>query len=174
MFPEAGWTTSASSLPKDLSLGVIIDHLRSCGKQVQVKKPFTRGFNFFFWSYIHSVECCLKDGTYFVKGKCWASQSKKESYLVECVLKPSASTYLMTVAYAHCSCTAGVAGSCHHMVALLLSVDHCAKKQQDTPAGQTCTTEPQKWGPRHRQVVPQPVSTLLIEKTTLQKNTCAA
>lgn len=167
IFPESGWDTSSAILPKDLSLGVIIDHLRRCGKNASatVKKPFTRGFNFFFWSYIHGVRCCKDgDGTYYLLGNCWASQAKKESYKLECVLKAVTSTYLMSVKYAHCTCTAGIAGSCHHFVALLLSVEHCAKICQDTPAEQTCTTEQQRWGPRPRQVVAQPVSRLVIER----------
>eukprot|EP00117_Sycon_ciliatum_P049750 scpid99213/ scgid35227/ len=107
---------------------------------------------------------------YFIKAKCWASQSKKESSALECLVEAAATTYLMSIAYAHCSCTAGVAGSCHHLVALLLSIEHCAKKQQDVPAEQTCTTEKQAWGPRPRQVVAQPVSSLVIEKADPSKN----
>ena len=41
-FPEIGWESSCSSLPTDLSLGVIIAHLRACGKQAHMKNPFTR------------------------------------------------------------------------------------------------------------------------------------
>ena len=109
------------------------------------KKPFTRSFNFFYWSYIHGVKCKEVDVVFYLRGKCFVSQAKKESYTLECVLEPSVSTYLISVRYAHCTCTAGVAGSCHHLVALLLSVKHCAKKQQDAPEEQTCTTAPQRW-----------------------------
>ena len=134
-----------------------------------MKKPFTRGFNFFYWSYIHGVKCKEVDGVFYQRGKCWASHAKKESYTLECVLEPSVSTYLISVRYAHCTCTAGVAGSCHHLVALLLSVEHCAKTQQDAPEEQTCTTAPQRWGPRPRQVVAQPVSSLVIERAKAGK-----
>ena len=98
-FPADGWTSDSSELPKNISLGVIFDHLRACGKNVGVKKPFTRGFNFYFWSYIHAVEVSRKDSRYFFRAKCWASQSKKENYALECVLQPAASTYLMSVVY---------------------------------------------------------------------------
>ena len=37
---------------------------------------------------------------------------KKESYSLKCVVEPSVSKYLMSLCYAHCTCTAGVAGSC--------------------------------------------------------------
>lgn len=111
-FPDTGWDTSSSALPNNLSLGVIFDHLRACGKHATVKKPFTRGFNFFFWSYIHSVSCCkiaMSTETptrYFIKAKCWASQSKNESFALECLVEAAATTYLMSIAYAHFSCTA--------------------------------------------------------------------
>ena len=168
-FPELGWESSCSSLPTDLSLGAIISHLRACGKQAHVKKPSTRGFNFFYWSYIHGVKCKEVDVVFYLRSKCWASQAKKESYTLECVLEPSVSTYLISVRYAHCTCTAGVAGSCHHLVALLLSVKHCAKKQQDAPEEQTCTTAPQRWeqpfkktGHTIEQISPQPLNSLIV------------
>ena len=165
-FPVDGWTCDTSKLPDNVSLGVILDHLRARGKSVAVKKPFTRGFNFFFWSYVHGVEVCERNNKYFFRAKCWASQCKKDNYALECVLQPTVSTYFMSVLYAHCACPAGVVGSCHHMVALLLSVEHCAKKKQDMPAEQTVSTERQSWGPRQRLVVPQPVSTLVVERAS--------
>ena len=171
-FPSEGWSTDVASLPRGVSTGVALQHLKSKGKHITTKKPFTRGYNFFFWSYIHTVSCCASasaPAVYYLKSKCWASPKKTESYQQECVLKPSWSMYGLEVMYAHCSCPAGVIGTCHHVVALLLTVEHCVQKDADPPAAESVTTHRRQWGPRPRSVAAQPVMLLQIERASVKR-----
>ena len=48
-FPSEGWSTDVASLPRGVSTGVALQHLKSKGKHITTKKPFTRGYYFFFW-----------------------------------------------------------------------------------------------------------------------------
>ena len=162
-FPKDGWSSSAEDLPHGLSVGVVLHHLEAKGKYLTPKKPFNRGFDFFFWSYIHGGECCSPASTsqkHFLKAKCW----KKDSYCVECVVERCVTLYEMEVTYAHCTCTAGISGSCRHVVALLLTVNYCDMKGQDLPQAESVTTRQQQWGPKPRNVQAQPVMKVVVEK----------
>ena len=174
-FPAEGWSHRSADLPHGVSVGVVLLHLQSRGKHLMTQKPFRRGHEFFFWSYVHGVECCSPDAKnsgpqrHFVKAKCWASQRKKESYRLKCVLQRCVSMYQIEVISAYYTCTAGIAGSCHHIVALLLTYNYCEMKGQGLPSAGSATSQQQQWGPRPRSVVAKPVMDVTVERASTNR-----
>ena len=99
-FPQGGWSEDSKDAPS-VCVGVIRAHLKqrevsarptvddredsAGGEEDHTQKPFDRGFNFFYWSYVNGVEVARSardEGgeVYFLKSRCWASQRKHTNY----------------------------------------------------------------------------------------------
>ena len=141
------------------------------GKAHNNEEAIISWLELFFWSYVHGLSCCSpeKSGDHYIRSKCWASQKKNESYQQECILRASMNTYGLEVMYAHCTCPTGIFGDCHHLVAVLLTCEYCVQKQQDPPGGESVTTQRQRWGPRPREVVSEPVMDISLEKASVRQ-----
>ena len=117
---------------------------------VVVQKPLKRGYDFFFWGYIHQVELQQVDGIWYVQSQCWASQRKSTKYHQKLTLVSSGSQ--LNVDYASCvPCPAGTNGGlCQHVFALLLVLEKYSPKLAETETGlpgpQSCTSEKKAWG----------------------------
>lgn len=133
-------------------------------------KPLDRGYNFFFWSYVHTVRIAGGATTVgelkrvFSLSKCFASQRKHTSYDQRVIFKASEGIHDYAVEWAHCTCPAGIGGGCQHVVALLFTLDACKRDSTDLPPSQTCTSLERAWGPRRRNIAPGPVRSVVVEK----------
>ena len=59
---------------------------------------------------------------YFVKAECWASQKKSSKYNQKLLLTGTVKEYGVKLEHAHCTCLAGIAGGCQHVVACLFTM----------------------------------------------------
>ena len=93
---------------------------------VVVQKPLKRGYDFFYWGYVHEVEIFKEGGMCYVQSKCWASQRKAVKYSQKVMISKEG------VEYAAChTCPAGRNGGlCQHVFALLLVLEkYCLRNR---------------------------------------------
>lgn len=138
-----------------------------------------RGYELYFAGYIHDVRVCRQSNTVFMMSKCWATQRKSVKYVQKVAFQeedePSGKECQPAgmVTFATCvGCVAGTDGGlCAHVLALLYAVDSF-RSTRDTgkspPGPESVTSMPQQWGPRKRNVEPQPVMDLVVEKSKTQ------
>ncbi|XP_070537197.1 uncharacterized protein [Ptychodera flava] len=152
------WTSSCESLPVGFSYVQVMNHVKKSGKIFgdYVEKPLDKGYKFFYENYVHDVKISKTDTKCLVKGKCYRSQKKNETpHFVSLSLCLETAEVLDS----KCSCVAGAAGYCNHVVGLLYLLDHCNKlKLREFPVSGTCTDNPQQWHrPRTDGIAPEPI-----------------
>jgi len=136
---------------------------------VVVQKPLKRGYDFFYWGYVHEVEIFKEGGMCYVQSKCWASQRKAVKYSQKVMISKEG------VEYAACyTCPAGRNGGlCQHVFALLLVLEkYCLKTagaDNELPGPQSCTSIKQTWGPRKRDIDPKPIMQTTVERAKDEK-----
>ena len=135
---------------------------------VVVQKPLKRGYDFFFWCYIHQVELQQVDGIWYVQSQCWISpQHKSTKYHQKLTFTSSGSQ--LNVDYASCvPCPVGTnSGLCQHVFALLLVLEKYLPKLAETetglPSPQSCTSE-KKHGDLERDINPKTVMSVMEER----------
>ena len=108
--------------------------------------------------------------------KCFASQKKSTSYEQKVVLrKTKEEGEAMEVAWTSCiGCLAGTDGGlCHHVFAILESMEYYGPKPNDKTSlpGRAPSVRSQRfsWGPRKRNVVPQPVMQTVVERANMDE-----
>ena len=78
----------------------------------------------------------------------------------------------LEIVYAACiGCPAGGhEGLCHHVFALLIVLEYYSPKCRGTDLlGPTaCTSQPKQWGPRFRNIPPQPSMQIVVEKAKME------
>ena len=177
VFPVDGWSSDRRTFPY-VDAATVLGHLLGTGKLVPskdgevvvVQKPLRRGNEFFFGGYVHDLQvACGDDGHVFVRAKCWASQSKKKKYSMRLVLAQMDDEAIgAAVSFAKCDgCPAGQCGGlCQHVFALLMVLEYYGPRPdlQEVPHDQPVTSLPQSWGPRQRNVRPQPSMQTVIER----------
>ena len=190
-FPTSGWTSDTSSIPA-ITAATVPGHLANTGKVFSssssanndsilvCQKPLKRGIDFFFGGYIHDVLVCRSASSTFVKSKCWASQRKNTKYNQRLLLSElpvsegseKSSLISGTVEFAACDgCPAGGHGGlCQHIFALLLVLEHHGpySASRSLPGPQSVTSQPRQWGIRKRDVTPQPIMSLTIERPRME------
>lgn len=173
-FPCEGWTCIPSCFPK-VTFSTIVAHMLKSGKTVDAvedngyflaMRPLYRANEFFFGGYVQDISVSRKENTSFVLSKCWASQKKATQYRQKMMLShdPQANDETR-VEFATCEgCVAGTDGGlCSHVLALLLVLE-----RYRTTSGETSVTSlPQSWGPRQRDVVPEPVAKVVVERANI-------
>ena len=143
-FTQSGWSDHVAHLPS-VHIGVILDYLQHRQLSTESKdaephlhatvsitqKPLNWGYQFFYWSYEHNM--CIAapppapgcPSQYFVKAEGWASQKKSSKYNQKLLLTGTVEEYGVKVEHAHCTCPAGIAGGCQHVVACLFTMENC-------------------------------------------------
>ena len=149
------------------------------------QKPLRRGHDFFFGGYVHDVFVCRSESSaVYVKSKCWASQKKNTKYTqrlvlseMPCVEGDDTGDDLVTacaVDFATCEgCPAGADGVlCQHIFALLMTLEHYGPRfaSSSLPGPQSVTSQPRQWGVRKRNVAPQPIMSLSIERPRMEES----
>ena len=116
----------------------------------------------------------------FVRAKCWASQKKSTRYNQELVLEKSGKdAELLEVSWASCvGCPAGTDGGlCHHIFAVLEVMQYYGPIAPEAAslalpaAGRPLSVTSQKcsWGPRERNVDPQPIMQTFVERAKMDE-----
>lgn len=154
-------------------------HLMATGKEVGnaaaddsgtssfVNRPLSRGNALYFYGYVHDVSVCFDDKKCFVTARCWATQRKSERYTQKLMLTgDKLREQSCTLEFATCiGCVAGFAGGlCSHVFAVLLVLEEERKKSLDADNVISPTSLPRTWGPRQRDVQPEPVMDVVVEK----------
>ena len=157
-------------LPSTLTDDIILTHLKASGKQLKPKNQkgqptnidystLQRGHQYFMEGYIPGkfVMFCLKDGVIWVKAHCYRSQKKHETMHNVRVAISNECPYHVTKAV--CSCVAGKAGMCSHVIGLLKQIIHYVMmKLKSVPADLSCTQMQQLWHkPRPTHIEAEPV-----------------
>ena len=103
---------------------------------------------------------------YFVKAECWASQKKSSKYNQKLLLTGTVEEYGVKVEHAHCTCPAGIAGDCQHVVVCLSTMEKCKEMNITTsfPPPESCTSLQCAWGPRRRSISPQALQEVVAER----------
>jgi len=109
-----------------------------------------------------NVMFCLKNDAVWIKARCYRSQ-KKNDKMHEVRLAIS-SNYPHHVTRAACSCVAGKAGMCSHVIGLLKQIIHYAMmKLQSVPEDMACTQMQQSWHkPRPSHIEAEPVMNVVF------------
>ena len=142
--PSDVWSTDVMALPA-INVGVLFQYL--CVREQQsmggdapalTQKPLHRGYQFYYWSFIHNVRICLLPekeqgmAVHLLTSQCWASQRKQMKYIQELKLVECVSGVGVRLDYASCACPAGVGGGCQHIAALFFHhrkvQTHCCGK----------------------------------------------
>ena len=158
-------------LPPILTDHIILTHLQTSGKQLKPKKQkdtvstnidystLQRGHQYSMEGYIpgNNVMFCLKDGVIWIKARCYRSQKKHET--MHEVKVAIANEYPHHVTRAVCSCVAGKAGMCSHVIGLLKQIIHYVlMKLKSVPEDLSCTQMQQSWHkPRPTHIEAEPV-----------------
>ena len=141
-------------------------------------KPLNRGFNFFYWSYVHGAEVASPVPAagnvriFFLRSRCHASQQKRVSYQQKLIISPSVGTYGEQVIWAHCSCPAGIGGGCQHVVAVLFTIQMAKAKGEKLGPLESCTSLTRSWGPRQRNIAPKPIQEVIVERARYKQQSC--
>ena len=184
-FPQSGWSDHVAHL-SSVHVGAILDYLQhrqlsteSKGPEAHLnatasstQKPLNRGYQFFYWSYAHNMRVAAPSpapgspSQYFVKAECWASQKKSSKYNQKLLLTGTVEEYGVKVEHAHCTCPAGIAGDCQHVVACLSTMEKCKEVNTTTsfPPPESCTSLQCAWGPRQRSINPQALQEVVVER----------
>ena len=129
-------------------------HLQSSGKRLKKSESFSnvdystlqRGHQYFMESYIPGkhIQFCCKDNLVWIQARCYRSQKENDSmHELKVVISSHAPHH---VAKASCSCIAGSAGMCSHIVGLLKQLIHYVlMKLHCVPVDLTCTQMQQSW-----------------------------
>lgn len=167
-FPTSGWTLDKGMYPR-VSGRTIYSHLSKTGKGTKsasagsiVDRPLARGNALYFYGYVHDVEICYEGSKCYIKSKCWATQRKSAKYVQKLVLTSSSPVDVScTVDFAVClSCVAGADGGiCSHVFAVLLVLEEEKQASDVSKTSLPCT-----WGPRQRNIEPEPVMDVVVEK----------
>ena len=157
-------------LPPILTDDIILTHLQYSGKQLKHRKQrnvptnidfstLQRGHQYFMEGYIPGkhVMFCLKDGIIWIKARCYHSQKKHDA--MHEVKVAITNEYPHHVTRAACSCVAGKAGMCSHVIGLLKQIIHYAMmKNKSVPSDLSCTQMQQSWHkPRPIHIEAEPV-----------------
>ena len=175
VFPEEGWSYDPCKFPP-VTFWTVFEHtFKPCkrvegddeGGAVVVMRPWERAKEFLFGGYVHDVQAVGFEKTTFVKAKCWASQKKGVIYKQKIVVQDRGLEYnpeeRSAVVFASCQgCVAGTDGGlCSHVIALLMVLDRYRARK---PA---VTSLPCAWGPRKRDVNPEPIANVVVERSKL-------
>ena len=109
---------------------------------------------------------------HFVMAECWASQKKSAKYYQKLLLTGTVEEYGVKVEHAHCTCPAGIAGGCQHVVACLFTVEKCKQANTTTslPPPESCTSLQRAWGPRQRSISPQALQQVVVERAKMPRS----
>ena len=190
-FPQSGWSDRVAHLPS-VHVGVILDYLQHRQLSTESKggephlnttvgitqKPLNRGYQFFYWSYVHNMRVVAPPpapgcpSQYYVKAECWASQKKASKYSQKLLLTGTVEEYGVKVEHAHCTCPAGIAGGCQHVVACLFTMEKCKQTNTTTslPPPESCTSLQRAWGPRQRSISPQALQQVVVERAKMPRS----
>ena len=175
-------------LPPILTDDIILTHLQNSGKQLKSKKEksvptnidystLQRGHQYFMEGYIPGkhVMFCLQDSVIWIKARCYRSQKKHDT--MHEVKAAIANEYPHHVVRAVCTCVAGKAGICSHVIGLLKQIIHYVMmKLKSVPEDLSCTQMQQLWHkPRPTHIEPEPVMNVTFCKakqcqTDIKKN----
>jgi len=98
----------------------------------------------------------------------------KESskYNQKLLLNGTVEEYGVKVQHAQCTCPAGIAGGCQHVVACLFTMEKC--KEMNTtaslPPPESCTSLQCAWGPRQRSIRPQALQKVVVERAKMTRS----
>ena len=107
---------------------------------------------------------------YFIKAECWASQRKTTKYSQKLLLSATVEEYEVKVEHAHSTCPAGVAGACQHIIACLFTMEECKKANIGAlPPPGTCTSLQRAWSPRQRNISPQALQQVVVERAKMPR-----
>ena len=150
---------------------IILTHLQASGKQFRLKKKagsqpanidystLQRGYQYFKGGYIPGkyVMFCLKDEVVWIKARCYHSQKKHAT--MHDVKVAITTQHLCHVIRAFCTCVAGKAGMCSHVIGLLKQIIHYVMmKCKSVPEDLCCTQMQQTWHkPRPIHIEAEPV-----------------
>jgi len=152
LWPKGPYTQQIHGiLPTILTDDIILTHLQTSGKQLKPKKQksvptnidystLQRGHQYFMEGYIPGkhVMFCSKDGVIWIKAHCYRSQKKHDT--MHEVKVAIANEYPHHVTRATCSCVAGKAGMCSHVIGLLKQIIHYVMmKFKSVPEDLSCT-----------------------------------
>ena len=149
---------------------IIITHLQSSGKRLKKSESFSnvdystlqRGHQYFMEFYIPGkhIRFCCQNNLVWIQACCFRSQKKNDSmHELKLVITSHAPHHVAT---AFCSCIAGSAGMCSHIVGLLKQLIHYVlMKLKYVPVDLTCTQIQQSWHkPRPTEIEPTPVMSI--------------
>ena len=179
-FPPASsdtWTADVESFPS-VTVGVLFKFLclrevllTNNGTSQLTQKPLHRGYQFYFWSYVHNIRVCQlpekEHGmrVHLLMSNCWASQRKHTKYVQELKLVEVVDDVGVRLDYTSCSCPAGIGGGCQHIAALFFTLEKCRLTHAERfPGPESSTSLERAWGPRQRDITPKPLSEVVIER----------
>jgi len=132
-WPKGSYTQQIEGvLPVVMTEEVIVTHLQSSGKHLKKSESFSnidystlqRGHQYFMESYIpgRHIRFCCNDNLVWIQARCYRSQKKNDSmHELKVVISSHAPHHVVK---AFCTCTAGSAGMCSHIVGLLKQLIH--------------------------------------------------
>jgi len=127
-WPKGHYTQQINGvLPAVMTEDIILTHLQSSGKYLKKSESFInvdystlqRGHQYFMESYIpgRHIRFCYNDNLVWIQARCYCSQKKNYSmHELKVVISSRAPHHVVK---AFCTCTAGIAGMCSHIVGLL-------------------------------------------------------
>lgn len=183
LWPKGPYTQQIQGiLPAMLTDDIILSHLQASGKQFRPKRSTSslpanidystlqRGHQYFMEGYIPGkhVMFCVKDEILWIKAQCYHSQKKHAA--MHNIRVAITTQYPCHVTRAFCTCVAGKAGMCSHVVGLLKQILHYVMmKCKSVPEDLCCTQMQQAWHkPRSTHIEAEPVMNVMFCKAKQQ------
>ena len=174
-FPKDDWTKSlnetarcslSSNLSALLSLASVGDE-NDAASDTEIFSSFKgidKGYNFFKSGHVQQIEMVHKDASYFVRSNVLSSMKKCAPYKTKICLLLSGMAKL-----ALCTCTAGLAGCCNHVAALLYALVEFVRfglcDEKKSPTSRLC-----KWNrPRDKRVKPKKIIDVRLHRVSFSK-----
>ncbi|XP_052704544.1 uncharacterized protein LOC128180458 [Crassostrea angulata] len=146
-----------TSIPLDISL----DYFKNTSISKRAKE---RGYNYFMNSYAHALNLYKSsDESIDIAAKCFRSMRKSEApHKINMTITITTSS----ISESHCSCKAGVSGTCSHSIGMLYTLIHYKNLgMTEVPSALACTSMPKQWHkPRGSKISLEPLSAMVFSK----------
>ena len=182
-YPTDGWSTSLEKMPM-FTRAEMNEHIARSGKSISdipnhsVPTSLRKAKTFLEDEYLREIIAVSDDCCFYFQAKCCHSFRKNEPphqlKLALCIFKGD-------VFDSSCTCVAGKAGFCNHILALMFKIckfslfeakttkDPCQEKDENPELA--CMSQLQKWHKKGggENIVPQPVMEVHVTKTKLDE-----
>ncbi|XP_061183515.1 uncharacterized protein LOC133191793 [Saccostrea echinata] len=114
--------------------------------------------------YLHAVKLYTSTNKNVeITAKCyWSMKKSEDPHKINMTINYD----VCVIDDSHCSCQAGLSGTCAHTTALIYTIQHYKRLGlNQVPAELPCTSLPQQWHkPRGTKIQPEPLSSMVFSK----------